>query len=73
MSPYKGKGEKELDGSIRNYPVYCRLPLWKVKLIDKIANDLSISRTDIISSAIDLWLKENSIYTEESVNINTKN
>lgn len=69
MAPHKGQGEKEADGSIRDYPVFCRLPLWKVKIVDEIAKLRGMSRTDVISESIDLWLRKNSVYTEESINI----
>lgn len=73
MSPLRGQGQKEPDGNVRKFPVYCRLPIYKVELIDRIAKDRGISRTDIISESIDLWLSENAEYTEETINISTEN
>lgn len=73
MSPLRGEGQKEADGSIRNYPVYCRLPLYKVKLIDEIGKIKGLSRTDIISEAVDLWISKYPEYQENSINISTEN
>lgn len=73
MSPLRGHGQKESDGNVRNFPVYCRLPICKVELIDRIAKERGISRTDIISESIDLWLSKNSVYTEETINISREN
>lgn len=73
MTPLRGQGQKESDGSVRKFPVYCRLPLYKIELIDKIAKDRGISRTDIISESIDLWLSKYSEYQENSINISTEN
>ena len=37
MTPQKGKGEKEKDGSVRDFPLYCRLPMKKIEIVDLIA------------------------------------
>lgn len=72
MSPLRGQGQKESDGNVRNYPVHCRLPLYKVQLIDKIGEIKGLSRTDIISQAVDLWLSKYPEYQENSINISTE-
>lgn len=62
--PRKGVGQKEKDGSVRKFPLYCRLPIKKIKLLDVIASKKNISRTDAVSEALDLWIEENSVYIQ---------
>lgn len=65
----KGKGEKEPDEAVREFPLFCRLPVKKVKAVDFIVKKKGISRTDAISQALDLWIEENSVYIQENDDI----
>lgn len=65
----KGKGEKEPDESIRDFPLFCRLPMKKVETVDLISKKKGISRTDAVSQSLDLWIEENSVYLQENEDI----
>lgn len=58
----KGVGEKEADGTVRDTPLYCKLPKNKLNLTRLIAKNKKITVTDAVSEAMNDWIDKNAEY-----------